>query len=97
PVWVRHRVQMVEVTEELVEAVQGRQILVQVAQMVLAKLAGCITKLLQHCGQRRGLIRDAHVSTGLAYCRKTGAEWYLACDEVGPTRCAACLGIIVGK
>ena len=35
-------IEMVEVAEELVEAVLGRQVLVLVAQMVLAELAGRI-------------------------------------------------------
>jgi hypothetical protein len=43
PVWVRHGVQMVQVTEEFVEAVEGRQILVQVAQMVLTELLSCVS------------------------------------------------------
>ena len=37
---VFHRVEVVEVAEELVEAVHGRQELVAVAQVVLAELAG---------------------------------------------------------
>ena len=41
---------MVEVAEELVEAVLGRQILVAVAEMVLAELAGGIAERLQRLG-----------------------------------------------
>ena len=37
---VLHRVEVVEVAEELVEAVHGRQELVEVAEVVLAELAG---------------------------------------------------------
>src|SRR5215469_9456061 len=88
---------MVQVTEKLVEAVQGRQVLVEVAQMVLAELPGCITKLLQHGGQRHGLIRNAQVGSGLADRRETSAQRYLASDEIGATRGAARLGVIIGK
>ena len=37
---VLHRVEVIEVAEELVEPVHGRQVLVQVAEVVLAELAG---------------------------------------------------------
>ena len=37
---VFHRVEVIEVAEELVEAVHGRQELVVIAEMVLAELAG---------------------------------------------------------
>src|SRR5215469_7829554 len=88
---------MVQVTEKLVEPVQGRQVLVEVAQMVLAELPGCIAKLFQHGGQRHGLIRNAHVGSGLTHRRETGAERYLASDEISPTRGADRLGVIISK
>ena len=40
-------VEVVEVAEELVEAVHGRQILVQIAEVVLAELAGRVAKRLE--------------------------------------------------
>ena len=88
---------MVQVTEKFVEAVYGRQVLVQVTQMVLAELRGFIAERLQHGGQRHGLIRDAHVGSGLTHRRETRADRQLASDEVGATRRAACLGVVVGK
>ena len=51
PVRVRHGVEMVEIAEELVEAVHRRQVLVQVAQMVLAELAGLVALRLEHGGE----------------------------------------------
>src|SRR5215469_6065704 len=65
--------------------------------MVLAELPGCITKCLQHSGQRDGLVRDAYIGARLAHRRETGANRQLTSDEVGPTSRAACLSIIVGK
>ena len=53
---------MVEVAEELVEAVVGRQELVLVAEVVLAELAGGVAEVLQ----RRAMV------TSLA-CRPTSA------------------------
>ena len=43
-------VEVVEVAEELVEAVLGRQILVAVAEMVLAELAGGVAERLERLG-----------------------------------------------
>src|SRR5579871_2728985 len=45
--WLLLGVQMVEVAEELIEAVDGRQELVAVAEMVLAELAGGVTEWLR--------------------------------------------------
>ena len=47
---VFHGVEVVEVAEELVEAVDGRQELVLVAEMVLAELTGGIALGLQRRG-----------------------------------------------
>ena len=45
-------IQVVEVAEELVEAVRRRQELVAIAQVVLAVLAGHVTERLEQLGQR---------------------------------------------
>ena len=52
---VFHRVEVIEIAEELIEAVHRRQKLVQVAQMVLAELAGGIAHRLQRRRDRRRL------------------------------------------
>ena len=52
---VLHRVQVIEVAEELVEAVDGRQELVEVAQVVLAELAGGVAHRLKRRGDGRRL------------------------------------------
>ena len=56
---------MVEVAEELVEAMHGRKIFVAVSQMVFAKLAGRITEGLQR-------LRNGDVSRLKTY----GRAWY---------------------
>jgi hypothetical protein len=43
-------VEMIEVAKELIETVVGRQILVEVAEMVLAKLSCCIAQRLERLG-----------------------------------------------
>jgi|GEM_PF-4357919 len=40
---VLHGIQMIEVAEELIEAMHGRQELIQIAEMVLAELAAGIS------------------------------------------------------
>ncbi len=97
PVRIGHRVEVVQISEELVEAVHGREIFVQVAEVVLAELPGGIALCLQGGGERRSLCRDPHVGTGLAYGRQSGADRQLAGDEVRATRRATCFGVIVRK
>ena len=48
-----HRVQMVEIAPELLEAVRRRQRVGVVAQMVLAELAGGVAEIVQELGHRR--------------------------------------------
>ena len=50
-------VQMIEVAEELVEAVHGRQELVAIAEMVLAELSGRVALRLEQLGNGRVLLR----------------------------------------
>ena len=90
-------VQVVEIAEELVEAVNGRQVLVAVAQMVLAELARGVALLLEERGDRHvpGLktLRGAR-HPDLAEARANGA---LAGDEGRASRRAALIGIHVGE
>ncbi len=55
------RVQVVEVAEELIEAVRGGQELVAVAQVVLAELAGDVAERLEDFGDRRVFGLEAQV------------------------------------
>ena len=48
-------VEVVERAEELVEAVRGRQVLVEVAEVVLAELAGHVALRLEQLGERHVL------------------------------------------
>jgi hypothetical protein len=53
---VLHRIEMVQIAEEFVEAMHGRQKLVPVAKVVLAELSGGVPHRLQHGRYRGGLI-----------------------------------------
>jgi len=57
-------IEVVEVAEELVEAVHGRQELVAVAKMVLAELAGGIALRLEQLGERRVLVGSPSLAPG---------------------------------
>ena len=48
-----HRVEVVEIAPELVEAVGGRQRVGVVAEVVLAELAGVVAEIAQEPGERR--------------------------------------------
>src|SRR4029453_18096400 len=97
PVRVRQGVEVVQVPVELVEAVQRRQVSVQIAEVVFAELAGGIAHRLEDGGGRDGLARHADAVAGPAPRRQAGPNGQLARDEVGATRGAARLGIVVGE
>jgi hypothetical protein len=91
------RIQVVEIAEELVETVGGRQMLVAVAEMVLAEVAGAVAGLLHDFAQagRSGL--QAELVAGHADRRHSGANRVLAGDERRPAGRAGGLGIVVGE
>ena len=66
-------VQVVEVAEELVEAVHRRQILVAVAQVVLAELPGRVAQRLEQLRDRRVLRLQAESAPGHADFGEAGA------------------------
>ena len=94
---VFHRVEVIEVAEELVEAVDGRQELVPVAQMVLAELAGGVALRFERGGNRDSLGWKAGLGTRLADRGHAGADGQLAGDEVGAPRRAARFRVVVGE
>ena len=90
-------VEVIEVAEELVEAVHGRQELVAVAEMVLAELAGHIALRLEQFGERRVLVRQAFLRRRQPDLQQAGADRALAGDEGGAAGGAGLLGVIVGE
>jgi hypothetical protein len=77
--------------------VQRRQEFVQIAEMVLAELAGCVAERFERCGKRAGLVRDSDIGAGLADCRQACAERNLAGDEIGAAGRAARFSVVVGE
>ena len=92
-----HRVEVIEIAEELIEAMQRWQEFVEVAEMVFAELSRSIAHGLERCGDSRRLRRHADLGTGLADRGQSGADGKLAGDEVGATRRTTRFGIVVGE
>src|SRR3984885_7063314 len=95
--WILHRVEVIQIAEELVEAVHRRQKFVFVAKMVLAELAGGVAHSFQSSGNGYRLRGYAGGRAGLANRCHAGADRQFAGDEVGAARRAARLGVIVGE
>ena len=90
-------VEVIEVAEELVEAVHGRQELVLVAEVVLAELAGGVAERLEQLGDGRVLRLQADVGARHADLGQAGADRVLAGDEGGAAGGAALLAVVVGE
>ena len=90
-------VEVVQVAEELIEPVNGRQKLVAVAEVVLSELARSIAKRLEQFGDRRVLRLQADGCPGHSDFCQAGADRVLAGDEAGAPGRAALLRVIVGE
>ncbi|MNF72120.1 hypothetical protein D3C84_540900 [compost metagenome] len=92
-----HGVEVIEVAEELIETMDGGQELVQVAQVVLAELAGGITHGLE-CGRDGdGFGGNTHGRAGLADGGHACPNRQFAGNEVGAPGGATGLGVIVSE
>ena len=90
-------VEVIEVAVELVEAVHGRQVLVLVAEVVLAELAGGVPERLEQLGDGRIFCGPADVRAGYTDLAHTGAVDALPADECRAARRTALLAIGVGE
>ena len=90
-------VQVVQVAEELVEAVHRRQELVAVTEVVLAELAGRVPLALQRRRDRRVLGAQADVGARESHLGQPGPIRVLARDERGAAGRAALLAVGVGE
>ena len=71
---VFHRVEVIQIAEEFVEAVDGRQELVAVAEVVLAELAGGVALRLERGGDGAGFGGQAGLGARLADGGHAGAD-----------------------
>ena len=86
---------MVEIAEELVESVDGRQRLIAVADMVLAELPGGIAEILHDPADRGIKLAHAHRRAGEADLGEPGANAVLAGEERRASRSAGLLAVVV--
>ena len=93
--WIFAGVQVIEDPEELVEAVVGRQVLVAVAQVVLAELPGGVAQRLEHLGEGRITVLDALLCAWKPDRAQARSHWVLAQQEGGTARRARRLGIVI--
>ena len=90
-------VEVVEVAVELVEAVRRRQVLVHVAEVVLAELPGRVAERLEQLRDRHVLGLQADVDARHPDLAQPGPEHALAGDERRPAGRAALLAVGVGE
>jgi hypothetical protein len=90
-------VEVIEVAEELVEAVHGRQVLVAIAKVVLAELAGGVSLIFQELRDRWIVRAQAHLRARQADLREPGSYGRLPGNECRTTRRAALLTVEVGE
>ena len=90
-------IEVVEVAQELVEAVDRWQELVAVAEVVLAEPAGGVAERLEQLGDGRVFRLQAEVGTGKAHLGETGADRRLAREERRAAGGATVLPVPVGE
>src|SRR5204863_9082533 len=90
-------VQVIQIAEELVEAMYGRQVFVAVTEVVLPELAGCIAERLEQLGDRRILRLEAHRRARHSDLGEARTDRVLPRDEAGTASRAALLAVVVGE
>ena len=92
-----HRVEVIEVAPEFLEAVRGRQRVGVVAQVVLAELAGGVAEIEQELGERRRAGPQVGRASGNFRQGHADAQRIHAGEEGGAPGGAALLGVVVGE
>ena len=90
-------IQVVEIAEELVETVVRGQVLVTIAEVVLAKLPGGVTAGLEQGRNRRVFFLEPERGTGQTDFRQAGTEHALPGNERRAAGCAGLLAVVVGE
>src|SRR5438094_6814348 len=92
-----HRIEVIEVAKKFIEPVDSGQELIEIAEMVLAELAGGVALRFERGSDSASLSWYAHLGSRLADRGHARANRKLAHDEVRPTRRATCLSVIVSE
>jgi hypothetical protein len=90
-------VEVIQVAEEFVEPMNGGQVLVEVAEVVLAELRGRIPERLQQFGDSGILSGPTDIEARRTDLAHTGAVHALPADERRPSCGAALLAVGVGE
>ena len=90
-------VEVIQVAEELVEAMIGREEFVAVAEVVLAELAGGVPLRLERCGNRRILVTETQVGARHAHLGQPSAIRVLPGDKRSSASGAALFAVVVGE
>ena len=88
---------MIEVAEEFIETVRGRQEFITVAQVVFTELPSRVTQLLEDVGDGRIFFLQTLRRSRHTDFTHPGTEWHLAGNEGGTTCGGALLGVVGGK
>ena len=88
---------MIEVAEELIEAVHRGQVLVTVTLVVLAELTCGVAEALQHGCHGHVSLLPTFLGSGHAYLGHAGTDRNLAIDEGCASGSAGLLAVVVGK
>jgi hypothetical protein len=83
-------VQVIEIAEEFIEAVDGRQVFIPVAEMVLAELTGGVAEWLEQFGDGRIFRMQSDRGAGHADFGQARANGVLAADEGGTSGVQLC-------
>src|SRR5271154_7384625 len=94
---VLHRIEVVEITVELVEPVDRGKVFITVAQVVLAELAGGVAHRLQNRRNGHRLAGYADFRARLADGGHSGTNGKLTGDEVRTACRTARFGVVVGE
>ena len=90
-------VEVVEVAVELIKTVHRRQVLVAVAQVILAELTRGVAERLEQLGDGRVFLPAAELRARQAHLGQARANAVLAGDERRATGGAALLAVVVGE
>jgi hypothetical protein len=71
---VFHCIEVIQITPELVEAMDGRQELIAITEMIFAELPCSVAHRLQHCCDGWRLRRHPGSGAGLSNRRETGSD-----------------------
>ncbi|MNQ76366.1 hypothetical protein D3C85_912030 [compost metagenome] len=90
-----HHVQVIEEAKEFIEAVDGRQVFVAIADVRLAEHPGGVALGLEQLSQGHVAVLDTHFRTRLADGGQAGTNRILAGDERSAASGAAWLRVVV--